>query len=126
MALLFIHVSFGQVVDVPKTNTNNLYNTAGVDVKPEFPGGIEEFYKYIARNFYAPTAKQFKGGRIIASFIIEIDGSVSDIKVINDLGFGTKEETIRVLKDCIKWKPAEQNGQKVRCSYTLPITLQSN
>lgn len=103
-----------------------LYNSGTVEVKPEFPGGIQEFYNYIGRNFYTPTDKKFKGGRVIVSFVIEKDGSVTDIDVKKDVGFGTKEEAIRVLKECIKWKPAEQSGVPVRCSYMLPITVQGN
>lgn len=103
-----------------------LYSSATVEVKPEFPGGIQEFYNYIGRNFYTPSDKNFKGGRIIVGFVIEKDGSLTDIDVKKDAGFGTKEETIRLLKECINWKPAEQNGKKVRCHYFLPITLQGN
>lgn len=103
-----------------------LYSTGTVDIKPEFPGGIQEFYNYIGKSFNIPTDKNFLGGKIIVSFVIERDGSITDIYVKKDVGFGTKEETIRILKECIKWKPAEQNGKTVRCSYMLPISLQSN
>ena len=62
---------------------------------------------------------------MIVTFVIEKDGSLTDIKVIRDIGYGTGEEAIRVLKECKKWIPAEQNGQKVRVQYTLPISIQS-
>lgn len=112
--------------EIKKPTENKLYVAGLVEVKPEFPGGIQEFYKYISRNFHAPSDKKFRGGRIIVGFVIERDGSITDINVQKDLGFGTKEETIRVLNECIKWKPAEQDGVPVRCSYMLPITLQGN
>ena len=56
---------------------------------------------------------------------VEKDGSLTDIKVIRDIGYGTGKEAIRVLKKCPKWTPGEQNGKKVRVLYSLPITIQS-
>lgn len=104
---------------------NSLYNSAGVEVKPEFPGGIEKFYKYVQNNFEQPEDEGFPGGRLIVSFVVEKDGSLTDIKV-RDLGYGTKAAAERLLRKCPRWTPAEQNGKKVRCSYTLPILLQAN
>jgi len=57
--------------------------------------------------------------------VVDRDGSLTDIKV-KDIGFGTREEAIRLMKKCKKWIPAMQKGIPVRCSYTLPITLQGN
>ncbi|HLP65519.1 energy transducer TonB [Flavobacterium sp.] len=107
------------------SNDNSLYSTKSVEVKPEYPGGIEEFYKYIMKNFKQPNDKNFKGGKIFVMFVIDRDGSLTDIKV-KDIGFGTKEEAIRLMKKCKKWTPAMQKGIPVRCSYTIPITLQGN
>lgn len=104
---------------------NGVYNTAGVEVKPEFPGGIDKFYKYVANNFEHPEEEGFPGGRLIVSFVVEKDGSLTDIKV-RDIGYGTKAAAEKLLKRCPRWTPAEQNGKKVRCSYTLPILLQAN
>lgn len=110
----------------PELANNEIYNSNGVEFKPEFPGGINAFYKYVADNFKVPTAKEFEGGRLIVAFTIEKDGSLEDIKVVKEIGFGTTEETIRLMKATPLWKPAEQNGRKVRCSYMLPITLIGN
>ena len=63
-------------------------------------------------------------GKVFVTFVVEKDGSLSDIKVIRDIGLGTGEEAIRVLKECPKWLPGEQNGQKVRVLYSLPISIQ--
>jgi periplasmic protein TonB len=130
ITLLIFNLGFSQETktkaQVEDVDYGLLYSSGTVEVKPEFPGGIQEFYNYIGRNFYTPSDKNFKGGKIIVSFVIEKDGSVTDIDVKRDIGFGTKEETIRVLKECIKWKPAEQEGVPVRCSYMLPILLQGN
>ncbi|PWA06411.1 energy transducer TonB [Flavobacterium psychrotolerans] len=103
---------------------NAIYNTAGIEVKPDFPGGIEKFYKFVAKNYQTPEEEGLKG-KVFVSFVVEKDGSLTDIKVIRDIGYGTGKEAIRVLKSCPKWTPGEQNGKKVRVLYSLPINIQS-
>lgn len=103
---------------------NNIYNTAGIEVKPDFPGGIDKFYKFVAKNYQVPEEEGLKG-KVFVSFVVEKDGSLTDIKVIRDIGYGTGKEAIRVLKSCPKWNPGEQNGKKVRVLYSLPINIQS-
>ena len=114
-----------------KSNLNNdlsvednaIYNTAGVEIRPDFPGGLKEFYTYIGKNFKVPDVKDLKG-KIFITFVVEKDGSLTDIKVVRDIGYGTGEEAIRVLKNSPKWSPAEQNGKKVRVLFALPISVQ--
>lgn len=103
---------------------NEIYNTAGIEVKPDFPGGIEKFYKFVAKNYQTPEEEGLKG-KVFVSFVVEKDGSLTDIKVIRDIGYGTGKEAVRVLKSCPKWTPGEQNGKKVRVLYSLPINIQS-
>lgn len=105
---------------------NKVYEIAGLEFKPEFPGGMSEFYKYIGKNFRVTNDKNFKGGRLFVAFIIDTDGSVTNIKVVRDIGFNTADEAIRVLKKSPKWIPGEQDGKKVKASYMLPIQLSSN
>ncbi|CAM3922879.1 MULTISPECIES: energy transducer TonB [Flavobacterium] len=103
---------------------NQIYNTAGIEVKPDFPGGIDKFYKFVGNNYQTPEEEGLKG-KVYVTFVVEKDGSLTDIKVIRDIGYGTGKEAIRVLKKCPKWTPGEQNGKKVRVLYSLPITIQS-
>jgi protein TonB len=103
---------------------NQVYNTAGIEVKPEYPGGIEKFYKFVGNNYKTPEEEGLKG-KVYVTFVVEKDGSLTDIKVLRDIGYGTGTEAIRVLKKCPKWNPGEQNGKKVRVLYSLPITIQS-
>ena len=103
---------------------NEVYNTAGITEKPDFPGGIMEFYKFVGNNFKTPEQPNLKG-KVYITFVIEKDGSLSDIKNIRDIGFGTGEEAIRVLKICPNWIPGKLNGVPVRVMYSLPITIQS-
>lgn len=111
-------VTTDQEVDpqVPYTQT---------ETPPSFKGGMEAFYKYIGDNFKLPkAAKQNKvKGRIVLQFIVEKDGSISNIKILNDLEYGTGEEAVRVLEKSPKWNPGIQNGKAVRVQFTLPIEL---
>lgn len=113
------------VINVVSGDDKKIYSTAGIEQSPEFPGGIKNFYKFVSDNFKAPEEEGLKG-KVLVSFVVEKDGSLTDIKVIRDVGFGTDKEAIRVLKKSPKWSPGEQNGKKVRVQYSLPITIQSN
>ena len=103
---------------------NTVYNTAGIEVKPDFPGGMEKFYNFIAKNYRTPEEEGLKG-KVYVTFVVEKDGSLTDIKVLRDIGYGTGKEAIRVLKATPHWNPGEQNGKKVRCTFSLPINIQS-
>ncbi|MGB4773815.1 MAG: TonB family protein, partial [Daejeonella sp.] len=105
-------------------DTNQIYTS--VELAPEFPdGGMAGFTKFLQKNYrYSNMAReQGVSGRVIMSFVVEKDGSLTDIKVLRDLGFGTGEEAIRLLKSSRKWKPGIQNGRPVRVAYTLPFKL---
>lgn len=103
---------------------NSIHSSAGIEVKPDFPGGMAKFYNYVGNNYRAPEEEGISG-KVYVTFVVEKDGSLTDIKVVRDLGHGTGAEAIRVLKKCPKWSPGEQNGKKVRVLYSLPITIQS-
>lgn len=109
---------------VVEVDDNQLYNSAGIEVKPDFPGGIEKFYKFVGSNFNVPEEEGLKG-KVFVQFVVEKDGSLTDLKVLRDIGFGTGAEALRVLKKCPRWAPGEQNGKKVRCTYQLPISIQA-
>ena len=103
---------------------NSVYNSAGLQVQPEFPGGMAAFYKYVNSNFRIPEIDQNMTAKIYVSFVVERDGSLTAIKVLRDPGYGLGKEAERVLKSLkIKWSPGIQNGKPVRASYNLPITI---
>ncbi len=116
--------SFAQETTIQPTEDNNIYSKESLDAPPEFVGGMQKFYMHIAKNFRVPEVKGAQG-TIYSTFVIEKDGSLSDIKVIKDVGYGTAEETLRVLKSCPNWKPGMQNGKIVRTQYSLPINISS-
>lgn len=103
-------------------------NYVSANVKePQFPGGIEKFYMFIGQNFKIPQefSKQKIDGKLALEFMVEKDGSLSEFKVVKDLGYGSADEAIRVLKLSPKWIPASENGKPVRVMYSLPITIQA-
>lgn len=111
------------------TKEKDFKNVTDVAEKPEYPGGIMEFYKFIGQNYKVPAEinKQKLNGKVYLQFMIETDGSLTDIHVIRDkLGYGAGEEAVRVLKLSPKWNPASDQGKPVRVMYNLPITVQSN
>lgn len=98
-----------------------------VEQPARFTGGKEAWQKFLQKNLKAntPVDHGAKAGiyKVELSFIINIDGSLSDIRCEKDPGFGTCEEAIRLIKTTPKWQPAVQNGKKVKCYFRQPITF---
>jgi protein TonB len=110
----------------PVDNGNTIVNTTALDKLPEFPGGINKFYTYVANNFDRPELDSEKILKVYVSFVIEKDGSITDIAVKNDPGYGMGKEAVRVLKSLkTKWTPGILNGKPVRTAYNLPITIKT-
>jgi len=108
----------------PKTNEPALISE--LDKMPEFPGGMSKFYTYVGNNFTRPELDAERTLRVYVSFVIEKDGSITDIIVKNDPGFGMGKEAIRVLKSLkTKWSPGIIDGKPVRTAYNLPITIKT-
>lgn len=105
--------------DVKIVEDNTVY--VAVEVRAEYPGGMGKFSEFISKNYKAPD--EDVKGKVIVQFVVEKDGSLTDIKVMRDLGYGTGAEAIRVLKKMPKWKPGIQNGRPVRSLFSLPISL---
>lgn len=100
-------------------------NSAVLDKMPQFPGGIEKFYKYVGNNFEKPEIEGISTLRVYVSFVIEKDGSMTDIKVNRDPGYGLGREAVRVLKSLrTKWTPGIIDSKPVRTAYNLPIVLE--
>ncbi|AOW08306.1 energy transducer TonB [Flavobacterium gilvum] len=100
------------------------YNYQDVEVRPEFPGGYTQLMAFIGKNFKLADYEGF-GGIIKVAFVIEIDGSITNVKVVKDLGDGTGTEAKRVVSMFPKWSSGEFGGKKVRVLYELPIKVAS-
>ncbi|TSD66538.1 energy transducer TonB [Inquilinus sp. KBS0705] len=109
----------------PKVDDSE-HTTVGLQVMPEPDGGAAGWAKFLSRNLRFPAQAQDAnvGGRVLISFVIEKDGRLSDLTVINKAGYGMDEEALRVLKLAKPWKPGMQNGQPVRVRYTIPMNFQ--
>lgn len=85
--------------------------------------GYEHFYKYIGKKFKFSKKTEGKGGKIILTFIVEKDGSISDIKVLRSAGEDLDNEAIRVVKAYPDWEPGNYRGRVARVLYSIPITI---
>jgi len=105
-------------------NGNEIIEAAGVEVYPEFPGGMEAWSKYIQRNLRYPSMAQEEGvqGKVFLSFVVEKDGTITDVKVVRGIGYGCDDEAMRVIKKSPRWKAGMQNNLPVRVRYNMPIS----
>jgi protein TonB len=96
-----------------------------VEEMPAYPGGEQKLMEFIAKGIKYPQIARETGiqGRVFVGFVIEPDGSVSNVKVLRGIGGGCDEEAMRVVKSMPKWKPGKQRGKAVRVSYMLPVNF---
>lgn len=123
--ILFIFsfsLHFMRAQEIISVVTDKIYYLNEVDVKPEFPKGIDAFYIFIAKNF-KPPRKAGLNGKVVVSYIIETDGTLSNINVVHHIGYGTAEEALRVFGKSPKWIPGKFQGGFVRVINFLPITI---
>ena len=95
------------------------------EVMPQFPGGDQAMMKFVSENVQYPEEAKEKeiSGRVMVGFIVEKDGSISDVKVVKGIGGGCNEEAVRVVKAMPKWKPGKEKGKPVRVHFTMPFTF---
>lgn len=108
-----------------KHDENYVYSIYEIEIKPEFSHKSTLLPIFISENFkYSDQMKmnQVKG-EILSSFVVEVDGTLSNIKIQHGLGHGTEIEALRVLSAMPKWQPANTNMKNVRCLFTLPINI---
>ena len=110
-------------VRLNKTDPNKAYDV--VEEMPQFPGGVAAMMPYIARSLRYPKEAEQNGiqGRVIATFIVEKDGSISDAHVVKPIDPALDAEALRVVNAMPKWEPGKQGGQPMRVKYTIPVTF---
>ena len=96
-----------------------------VEDMPAFPGGMEAMIQFISSNIQYPAdaQKQKVDGRVLVNFVVEKDGSITEVKVVKPTFPSLDAEAIRVVKAMPKWKPGYQRGQAVRVQFTMPINF---
>lgn len=112
-----------QKVVTPAASDNQTFDV--VEQMPEFPGGMRAGLEFMARNLKYPTKAQEAGkqGRVIVQFIVQKDGSLSDLHVLCAVDPWLDAEAIRVISIMPKWKPGMQDGKAVAVKYTMPVTF---
>ena len=106
-------------------NTEVYYNLDELDVKPSYLGGDMALMTFIAKNVRYPQEAREKGiqGSVFVGFVIEEDGTVSNVKVVKGIGGGCDEEAVRVVKEMPKWCPGKKQGKSVRVSYMVLVNF---
>ena len=96
-----------------------------VEEMPEYPGGMEALMKYLTTNVKYPkdAVKQKIQGRVMVTFIVDTDGSITDVKVVKAVFPSIDKESVRVVKNMPKWKPGKKDGRPVKVKYTLPLAF---
>lgn len=96
-----------------------------VEEQPEFPGGNAAMMKFLSDNIRYPVIAQENGisGRVICNFVVERDGSITDVQVVRGVDPSLDREAIRVIQQMPRWKPGKQRGSAVRVRFTLPVVF---
>ena len=123
--------SNGQPMSLPSSNEEDsisgrefvgkVYDV--VEEQPSFPGGQTALMSWISENFHYPSTCESISGRMVISFIVEPDGSLTHFQVERQLDPELDEEAVRLVKAMPKWIPVKHNNQPVRAKFTLPITF---
>ena len=92
-----------------------------VDKKAQFPGGPDSLKSFMEKNLILPPSQDCFEGSVIVRFIVEKDGSISDVKVIRSIEPLVDDEAVRVVRSMPKWIPAEKDGKAVRSRLMLPV-----
>lgn len=94
-----------------------------LEIKPVPKKGYEDFYKYVGKKFKIPNMPKGAGGKIYLKFIVDKEGQIIEPKIIKGIGYGADEEAIRVVSTYKNFAPGEIRGIKVRCTFSLPISI---
>jgi protein TonB len=120
------------VIDEPVGNNDQKAVTEDVnqvytvlEVQPKYPGGTEKFLKYLGDNIKYPAADRENNlqGRVVLQFVVERDGTLTDVKAIRGPSQAMMDEAARVARRSTKWAPGIQNGRPVRAQFTVPINF---
>ncbi|RYC71640.1 energy transducer TonB [Spirosoma sordidisoli] len=112
-----------RALDVAPTNHDETF--IAVEQQPEYPGGMAALSDFVTRTLQYPRRASTAGisGRVYVSFIVNTDGSLTEVQVLKGIGFGCDEEAVRVVQKMPRWRPGKQSGRSVRVKFTLPIAF---
>ena len=127
VALMMLVLLFSFMTSTAQTKKNDMVFDV-VEVMPQFPGGQIAMLQYLMKNIKYPEQAMKEGiqGRVTVRFIVEKDGSISDVKPILSVHPLLNKEAVRVVESMPKWTPGKQNGKPVRVRYNLPVMFKLN
>ena len=107
----------------PKEEENKVFDV--VEQMPSYPGGMGALMQYLSSHIKYPAIAEENGiqGRVICTFVVERDGSITDVRIAKSVDPSLDKEAMRVVSSMPKWIPGKQNGSAVRVKYTLPVTF---
>lgn len=122
MAVLGLMTANAQKTVVSQSN-QSVYDQ--VEQMPEFPGGMPAMIEFLQTNLKYPedAIKQQVGGRVMVMFVVETDGTLSNVRVARNVFPSLDSEAVRVVKTMPKWKPGKEKGRPVRVNFTLPVVF---
>ncbi|EFV04287.1 MAG: energy transducer TonB [Segatella salivae] len=122
VALMMLVLLFSFMTSTAQTKKNDMVFDV-VEVMPQFPGGQIAMLQYLMKNIKYPEQAVKEGiqGRVTVRFIVEKDGSISDVKPVLSVHPLLNKEAVRVVKSMPKWTPGKQNGKPVRVRFNLPV-----
>ena len=122
MAVLCLMTANAQKTVVSQSK-QNVYDV--VEQMPEFPGGMPAMIEFLQTNLNYPkdAKKQKVGGRVLVMFVVETDGSMSNVRVAKKVFPSLDAEALRVVKAMPKWNPGKEKGKPVRVNFTIPIVF---
>ena len=122
VALMMLVLLFSFMTSTAQTKKNDMVFDV-VEEMPQFPGGQIALLQYLMKNTKYPEQAMKEGiqGRVAVSFIVEKDGSISDVKPVLSVHPLLNKEAVRVVKSMPKWTPGKQNGKPVRVRFNLPV-----
>lgn len=121
LAFLFSTISYSQEIIF----SDSVFKSQDLDQKPEFVGGMAKFYQFLSKKYKMPEEQGLEG-KIIVEFIVEKDGTLTNLNLMQDVGFGSGEKMLDFLKKCPKWNPGKKDGNIVRSLYSLPVIIRKN
>ncbi len=125
MAIAACMMTLGAQAQVQKGNTAPQDVFDVVEEMPQYPGGMQAMLSFLQENITYPKDAQEKkiSGRVLVTFVVEKDGSISNVETVKSVFPSLDEEAVRIVKAMPNWKPGKQNGKVVRVKYTLPISF---
>ena len=127
VALMMLVLLFSFMTSTAQTKKNDMVFDV-VEVMPQYPGGQIAMMKYIMENIKYPEQAMKEGiqGRVTVRFIVEKDGSISDVRPVLSVHPLLNKEAVRVVESMPKWSPGKQNGKPVRVRFNVPVMFKLN